>query len=149
MDASDFVPLVFLAFLAAIIIIPQVLRARDRTRMYDLLRVAYEKGQPVPPGLIDILTRRRGDLKPDATNTDYEGLAAAPSGVDRDLRRGVVWLAVGLGLVGVGLAFYAGLYADGGAAETFGVFAAMGSIPACIGLAYMGLWACSRRKAIR
>ena len=39
---------------------PRWIRARERTRLYDLMRTAYEKGQPVPPELIASLTARAG-----------------------------------------------------------------------------------------
>jgi hypothetical protein len=64
----------------------------------------------------------------------------------RDLRRGVVWLSIGVGLFLIGGLFYAGLYYDGGAAETAMTFGAFGAIPFCIGLAFMLLWAFGRGK---
>jgi hypothetical protein len=66
-------------------------------------------------------------------------------GPDRDLRRGVILLGVGLGFVAIGLAFYAGLYYVGGAPETFATFAAIGAIPGFIGLAHIVLWSFTRR----
>jgi hypothetical protein len=126
------------AFLAAIIIVPQYLRYRDRARLHETLRVAFERGQPVPPELVEALQfrGRRGGV------ASIDDLATYPVAdrPQRDLRRGVIWLAIGLGLVGVGGAFYAGLYNVGGSEETFGTFAALGAIPAFIGLAYLGLW---------
>jgi hypothetical protein len=64
----------------------------------------------------------------------------------RDLRIGVVWLAIGLGLVAIGGAFYAGLYNVGGASETFASFAAGGAIPIFIGIAFLSLSALGRKK---
>jgi Domain of unknown function (DUF6249) len=131
---------IFFAFLAAIIITPQLLRYRERVRLHETLRIAFERGQPVPPELIEALQARRRsepvDLPP------YPPLDATR----RDLRRGVIWLALGLGLVGVGGAFYGGLYNVGGAEETLGTFAALGAIPAFIGLAYLGLWFFGRTR---
>jgi len=66
-------------------------------------------------------------------------------GPDRDLRRGVILVGVGLGFVAIGLAFYAGLYYVGGAPETFATFSAIGAIPGFIGLAHIALWAFTRR----
>lgn len=135
--------LIFFAFLAAVIIVPQVLKSQDRRRMYDTLRTAYERGQPVPPEMLDAMSRR---ARPGGE--DLADFMAAPPRVqaDRDLRRGVVLLAVGVGLLLVGLAFYAGLYQTGGAAETLASFAAAGAVPACIGVAYLGLWRFNRGK---
>jgi uncharacterized BrkB/YihY/UPF0761 family membrane protein len=72
-------------------------------------------------------------------------MQALKYGPDRDLRRGVILLGVGLGFVAIGLAFYGGLYYVGGASETFASFAALGAIPGFIGLAYIVLWSFTRR----
>lgn len=134
--------LAFFGFLAAVIIVPQVLKSNDRRRMYDTLRIAYERGQPVPPELLESMTRR-GRAEDDVVEAYSARVRPA---ADRDLRRGVILLAVGLGLVLVGAAFYAGLYDVGGATQTFASFAAMGAVPGCIGLAFLGLWWFGRGK---
>ena len=196
----DLVPLAFFSFLAAIIIVPQVLRYNERGRLHQTLRMAFERGQPVPPELIAALQwgRRRyepeWDMPPEVAAgwrtrpAAAPGFAAAPpqtapfepapyesapttpppaaagpmtppppaaapvmssmfpSQTRRDLRRGLIWLAVGLGLVAAGAAFYAGLYDSGGAPETFASFAAFGAIPGFVGLTYLGLWFFGREK---
>ena len=93
MDSGFMVPLVFFTFLGAIIIVPQVLKSRDRQRMYETMRTAYERGQPVPPQFVEAMSRRDAER-------EIENVAAytrPPS--ERDLRRGIVWTAVGVGLV--------------------------------------------------
>ena len=155
----------FFTFLGAVIIVPQVLRYMERGRLHDTLRAAYERGQTVPPEVIAALSSRRrvytsdyAPLSPDVVagwQPRPEGsFTAAPdapvapppamtpifvSQARRDLRRGLIWLAVGLGLVAAGAAFYAGLYDTGGAPETFASFAAFGAIPAFVGLTYLAL----------
>ena len=169
--------IVFFGFLAAVIIVPQVLRYQERGRLHQTLRLAFERGQPVPPELIAALQwgRRRytSDFSlPPEVMAGWQPRASSPPGFDtaapaepapvvappppmaalfpsqaqRDLRRGVVWLAVGLGLLAAGGAFYAGLYDSGGAPETFASFAAFGAIPGFIGLTYLALWAFGREK---
>lgn len=128
------VPISFFAMIAAIIVVPQILKSRERARLHETLRTAYEKGQPVPPELIDALQSGRTVSLP----TDRS---------QRDLRSGIIWLFVGLGFVGIGAAFYAGLYEVGGASETFGVFAAMGAVPIFIGLAFLVLSFLGRTKS--
>ena len=132
--------LIFFGFIAAVVIVPQVLKSRDRQRMFETMRAAYERGQPVPPELVDAMTRPRSR---DADILDY----VPESTANRDLRRGIVWTAIGVGLVVIGLCFYAGLYNDGGAAETLASFAAVGAIPLCIGFAFLGLWWFTRKSA--
>lgn len=134
-------PLIFFAFLAAIIIVPQVLKSRDRQRMLDTMRAAYEKGGEPPPELVAALGQGRG--------ADVKALdVIAESNTDRDLRRGVVWLAVGVGLLIVGAFFYWGLYNTGGATETMMSFGALAAIPLCVGLAFVGLSFANRRRPI-
>jgi hypothetical protein len=162
----------FFGFLGAIIIVPQVLRYKERGRLHQTLRTAFERGQPVPPEVIAALRwgRRRYseyDIPPEV----YAGWQprppeapterpAGPSGdpspavmpqpaplvspvfasqTRRDFRRGLIWLAIGLGLVAAGGAFYAGLYDVGGAPETFSSFAALAAVPIFVGLVYLAL----------
>lgn len=141
--------LIFFSFVAAIIIVPQVLRSMDRRRMYETLRAAYEHGQTVPPEVLDAMTRRprsQGYPPPEmealsrGVAPTAATLAALQPTQDRDLRRGVILLSIGVGLALIGVAFYAGLYEVGGAPETLASFAAAGAVPVCIGLAYLGLW---------
>ena len=139
MDDGIMVPLIFFAFLAAIIIVPQVLKSRDRQRMLDTMRVAYERGQQPPPELVAAMTQGRG--------ADMQALdAISETNTDRDLRRGVVWTAVGVGLLLIGGFFYWGLYNTGGAPETFMSFGALAAIPLCVGLAFLALYAFGRRR---
>ncbi len=136
------VTLIFFTFLAAVIIVPQVLRSQDRKRMYDTLRTAYEKGQPVPPEMLEAMTRRTRYAPGEALETVDPNFAA-----HRDLRRAVVWLSIGIGFVLIGACFYAGLYNVGGSMETLASFSAIGAVPACVGLAFLGLWFFGSRHA--
>ena len=102
--------------------------------MHETLRIAYEKGQPVPPELIEALQR---NVAPRVISTP-----------ERDLRMGIVLVAVGLGFAGLGYGLWYGLmsvneiaaYVSGGSTAGFG------AIPGFIGVAYLFLWA-TRRSA--
>jgi Domain of unknown function (DUF6249) len=124
--------LAFWACVAAIVLVPVYLKSRDRARMHETLRVAYEKGQPVPPELIAALQ-----------SNVAERLLPTP---ERDLRRAVVLIAVGLGLCGLGYGLWYGLMSvsDTAAYISGGSVAGMGAIPGLIGLAYLLLWATKR-----
>jgi hypothetical protein len=135
MDGGFLVPIALFAAVAAVFVLPSYFRSRDRARMHETLRLAYEKGQPVPPELIEAL--QVGGQMP---------IENPQSRAARDLRVGIIWLAVGLGCVAIGGAFYAGLYYVGGATETFASFAAIGAIPIFVGLAFMLLSALGRNK---
>jgi hypothetical protein len=129
------VPIAFFAAVAAVFIMPGYFRSRDRARMHETLRLAYEKGQPVPPELIEAL--QVGGAKP---------MEDPQSRSSKDFRTGVIWLAVGLGFVAIGGCFYAGLYSVGGASETFASLAAVGAIPIFVGLAFLLLSALGGAK---
>jgi hypothetical protein len=112
---------------------PRYIRSRERQRLYEVMRTAYDKGQPVPPELIASLTEEK---------TDAPTLGAARPGADRDLRRAIVLMAVGLGLGGLGFGFGYGIsFASRvGGAVVGGIIAGTGAIPAFIGLAYLILY---------
>jgi hypothetical protein len=117
---------------------PRYIRSRERERLYDLMRTAYDKGQPVPPELIASLTAEPigGPRLPES----------AGGGTPRDLRRAIVLIAVGLGLGGLGLGMGAGIsvVSQVGGAVTGGIIAGTGAIPAFIGLAYLLLYLAGR-----
>lgn len=94
-------------------------RYRSDTLRHETIRLALEKGQPLPPGLLDPVAVR----DPGA----------------RDLRRGLVLLAIGLGL---GLFLYFAP-APGTHPHTWSI----GFIPGLMGLAYLLAYAFAGRPA--
>ena len=124
----------FWAFLAAIIIVPRVLKHREQMRVQETLRTAYEKGQPVPPELIEAM-RSSTPMRIESTP-------------ERDLRRAIVLIAVGIGIALLGYGLWYGLMSvdDTAAYTTGGSVAGAGAIPGLIGVAYLILWA-TRKKA--
>ncbi len=135
--AATIQTLIFWAFVLALVlglaIGPRYIRSRERQRLYDLMKVAYEKGQPVPPELVASLTREES-----ASTT-------ARSGRSSDLRRAIVLIAVGLGMGGLGVGFGYGLSFASHTAGAIvgGLIAGTGAIPGFIGLAYLILWGTS------
>lgn len=127
--------LIFFAFLTIIIVGPRYLRSRDRDKLHETLRIAYEKGQPVPPELIEALI---SDNKPSRLPTP-----------DRDFRRGLVLVFIGLGFALGGYALYLGIsvFNEDAAWITGECVAAVGAIPGFIGLAYLVLWLAKRNSA--
>jgi hypothetical protein len=125
--------IVFWGVVAAIIIAPIYFKHRDRQRLHDTLRIAFEKGQPLPPELITAL---QSNIAP-----------RRPSTPESDLRRAVVLIAVGLGFCGLGYGLWYGLMSvnDIAAYVSGGATAGVGAIPGLIGVAYLVLWA-TRRK---
>lgn len=82
------VPLGFFAMIAAIVIVPRYLKSQERQKLQETLRASIEKGADLPPEVVQALT---SDAKP-------------PSTPYRDLRTGVVWLAVAIGFAAFGFA---------------------------------------------
>ena len=138
---AELVPIAGIFMIIMVVIGPIWIRsyyaARERAQMHETLRVAYEKGQPVPPELIEKLTSSA--TRPSSNS----------SGSDADLRRAVVLIAVGLGLAGLGAGLWYGIsFADAeGGAITGGIVAGSGAIPGFIGLAYLVLWLARRGGA--
>lgn len=124
----------FWGAIAAIFLVPVYLRTRDRERarsaLHDTLRAAYDKGQPVPPELIEALQNQ------------VERRAATPPSAERDLRRAVIFLAIGGGFAAMGALLYVGLLTlvPDEAMISGASTAAVGAIPGFIGLAYLVLW---------
>ena len=126
--------LIFWTFLAAVIIVPIYFRHRDRDAMHATLRAAFEKGVPLPPELITAL---QSNLASRNVPTK-EG----------DLRRGIVLLGVGIGMVALGYGLWYGLMSvdDTAASITGAVVAGAGAIPGLIGVAFLILWAMKRNE---
>jgi hypothetical protein len=57
MDSGILVPIGFFAMIAAIVIVPNYLRVRERQEMQATVRAAIEKGQPLPPELVEALVQ--------------------------------------------------------------------------------------------
>jgi hypothetical protein len=121
--------IVFWVFVAAVVLVPIYLKYQDRQRMHETLRIAFEKGQPVPPELITAL---QSNIAP-----------RRPTTPESDLRRAIILIAVGLGLCGLGYGLWYGLMSvnDIAAYVTGGSVAGAGAIPGLIGVAHLVLWA--------
>ena len=89
---EDFIPVfaIFAVFgtITAITVGPTWLKSREKREMQATLRHAMDKGQSLPPEVIDALTQDVSRNLPSRS---------------RDIRRGVIWLAVGIGLAAFGL----------------------------------------------
>ncbi len=112
MDAGVLVPIGFFAMIAAIVIVPNYLRVRERQEMQATVRAAIEKGQPLPPELVDALSK---DVR-----------SRTVSSAHRDMRIGVILLAVSAGVALGGINDNAMFGTVSGAA-----------IPGMIGLAFI------------
>ena len=90
-------------------------RFRRRREVQETIRIAIEKGQELPTEFLETISSPKEEPKK-----------------DQDLRRGVVLIAVGLGIGAFGFLV--------GEADAVGPLMGIGSIPLLIGLALTALW---------
>jgi hypothetical protein len=119
---EDLIPIfaIFAVFgsLVAIVVGPGWIKARERREVQVTVRTALDKGQPLPPEVIETLTR---------------DIAQNLSSRTKDLRRGVLTLAAAAGIALLGYAI--GMEED----KTFYPMLGVAAIPAMIGLAFVVL----------
>jgi hypothetical protein len=109
--------------ITAIVVGPTYFRARERREMQETVRRAIDRGQPLPPEVIDAMTKDVRKNLPSRT---------------RDIRRGVIWIAVGVGLSAISLITNFGGGDDWDRNFDSG-FLAMAAIPFTVGLAFLVL----------
>jgi len=111
------IPIAIFGMIAAIIIVPRYFKSREREEVQRTVRAAIERGQPLPPEVIEAITQ---DVRVRQINSPV-----------RDLRKAVIWIAVALGFITIG---YFASWDDG---DGWYVGLAMAAIPGLIGLAYL------------
>jgi ABC-type uncharacterized transport system permease subunit len=137
MDAilSEMVPLAGIAMIVLVVVIPVWLRthyaSQDRKHLHETVRMMVEKGQPVSSEMLESLNNRSGVVSD----------GPARSGSSADIRRGVILIMVGLGLVALGAAL--GPVSDW---EAFGPLAGSGAFPGFIGLGFVIIGLLNRSK---
>ncbi|RYG15637.1 MAG: hypothetical protein EON96_10250 [Caulobacteraceae bacterium] len=116
------VVVVFIIFasIVAVIIGPSFLKNRERREMQLTVRHAVDKGQTLPPELIDAMTK---DVQ--------KGLPSRT----KDMRKGVLSLASGVGIAGFALTVGGFTSQWGGNGE--GPLLGLACIPAAIGVAFI------------
>ncbi|QQQ18387.1 hypothetical protein JIP62_14005 [Brevundimonas vitis] len=123
---DDLIPLfaIFAVFgtITAIIVGPTYLKSRERREIQQTVRAAIDKGQALPPEVIEAMSK-------DVTKN-------LPSR-SRDLRKGIIWLAVGIGLAAFGVVSDMGGNGWNGGVDN-GLLG-IACIPATIGLAFIVL----------
>ncbi len=125
---EDFIPLfaIFAVFgtITAIVVGPSYLKSRERQEMQATVRAAIDKGQPLPPEVIEALGTEASKNIPSRS---------------RDLRRGVIWLAVGIGMAAFSLVNGGGYSGDGWDVHVGDGLLGIACIPTTIGLAFIVL----------
>jgi len=122
---EEFIPIALFVMIGAIVIVPTWLKSKERKEMQGTLRAAIEKGQPLPPEVIDALSK--DNIKPPATAA-------------RDLRVGVIMLSVSLGIAIFG---YAMSFAE---MDALYPIVGLAAVPGMIGLAFIILSIFNKNK---
>lgn len=126
------VVIVFIVFasIVAVIVGPSFLKTRDRREMQLTVRHAVDNGQTLPPELIDAMTK---DVE--------KGLPSRT----KDIRKGVLSLAAGVGIAGFGIVVQGTTHIWGGNGQ--GALLGIACIPAAIGIAFIVLGFFNPNKA--
>ena len=123
---EDFIPLfaIFAVFgtITAIVFGPTFLKYREKRDIQETVRHAVDKGQQLPPELIDVLTKDVQKSLPSRT---------------KDIRRGIIWLATGIGIAAFGIVSDLGGNAWNGGMQN--PLLGVSCIPITIGLAFIVL----------
>jgi hypothetical protein len=122
------IPIALFAMIAAIVVMPRYFKSLERQKTAELMRAAIERGQPLPPEIVDAMS----------SNVRTPGLPPSPQ---RDLRTGVIWLAVALAFVA--LAIVSGFEEP---EHTYGLLG-VAAFPGFIGLAFIVLSQLNKPKS--
>ncbi|WP_405239642.1 DUF6249 domain-containing protein [Lentisalinibacter orientalis] len=119
-DSEILVPITLFISIAVVFALAFMYRARQREQIQLTVRQAIDKGQELTPELLEKLGHT----------------GAQPHS---DLRRGVIAVAIGLGIGAFGIIL--------GQEDAMRPLVAIGAIPLLIGVAYLGLWKFAGRDA--
>lgn len=115
--------LIIFSAITAVIFGPSYLKSREKRDIQQTVRHAIDKGQDLPPELIEAMTRDVASKLPSRT---------------RDLRRGVLWLAAGLGIAA--FSYLSGMgWNDHDMEGVMEAALGVSAIPITIGLAFIVL----------
>lgn len=115
-----FIVFIVFAAIVAVVVGPSWLRSRDRREMQLTVRHAVDKGESLPPELIDAMTK---DVQKNLPSRS------------KDIRKGVLNLAAGAGIAGFAFAVQSSSRGWGGNGD--GALLGIACIPAAIGVAFI------------
>lgn len=117
-DLGILIPLAPFIMVVLIVVVPAWLKSRERKEMQETLRSAIEKGQPLPPEVIEALSR--DNIK-------------VPATAAKDIRVGMILLSVSIGIALMG--YFIGFAQDHATYPMIG----MAMVPGMIGIAFIVL----------
>ena len=120
--------LIIFGSIPAVMIAWRYFKSQERQKMAETLRVAIEKGQPLPHEMLDAMS----------SNVRAPGLPPSPQ---RDLRTGIIWLGIGVGLAAMGFAI------SFEEADALYPILGLAAFPTFIGLAFIALGLLNKTKS--
>ena len=123
-----FIVLIIFGSIASLFLVPRYFKSVERQKMADTLRLAIERGQPLPTEVIEAMS----------SNVRSPGLPPSPQ---RDLRTGIIWLGIGVGFAALGLTI------SFEEPDALFPFLGLASFPFFIGLAFVALGLLNRPKS--
>jgi hypothetical protein len=114
--------LIIFSAITAVVFGPTYMKSREKRDIQATVRHAIDKGQALPPELIDAMTRDVASKLPSRS---------------RDLRRGVIWVAVGVGIAAFSLLSDMGWDNGNDWHEIGSGLLGIAAIPTTIGLAFI------------
>lgn len=119
MEEDVIIPVVMFISLAVVFIVLFFLKYKGKVEAQQTIRLALEKGTELSPEFI----KQIGEPEPPK---------------DRDLRRGMIWLALGLGTVLLAIGI--------NEPEAIGPLIGTAAFPSLIGVAYLIMWRYGTRQ---
>ncbi|MBT8078470.1 MAG: hypothetical protein KJO31_07815 [Gammaproteobacteria bacterium] len=119
---EELIPIVMFIVVGAIFWLFYFFRHRNRAEIQQTIRLALEKGQDLSPELIEKL----GDAEPNSS---------------RDLRRGLIWLALAVALA------LCGVFVPDPSGHALRGCLAGAAFPLSIGIAFMIMWRYGENKS--
>lgn len=116
--------------LTTVIVMPSIIKARERVRVHETVRYMIDKGQVPPNELLAGL----------ADSPRSKPIAPPPAG-HQDLRKGIFWLSVAAGIMGLMTSIVAS--SDD---MNWAVAPGLAAFPCAIGVGYVLLWLLNRTK---
>ena len=132
-DSDMWIKLIVLPLLVlgvtAVILMPFILRSRERFKAHETFRYLIDKGQQPPAELLSAIVERPRVTPPR----------------ERDLRASVVWLSIAIGISAFGSAI---AWVSDPEGRSWVIAPGLGAFPASIGLGYLLLWILNRNKPL-
>jgi hypothetical protein len=116
---GELIPIVMFAAIALILGLYLYFRHRGRESVQETIRQAIEKGHELTPEVLDRLGEPR-------------------KAGSRDMRRGIIGLAIGIAIAAFGVLL--------GEEDAVRPMLAISAFPFVVGIAYLGLWQFSKRS---